>query len=523
MSAFTSADIVVGHSLLLTQGECKSGSNAGVGVGVTTADLKQRLPGAAEGSTPYVWIKSIGQDAMDSDVAAAIAKLRDVEQDCLPEHLRIGKTPRPVFLLMLGVIGTIYKLRVKAGRSDYLVARLKVNRMEKIDQITAYTKPAIVRISRSELGKEVFDLRSKASVFKLHSTASEPTGEEEDADLEIYVDQEGESQLFNTLCTLVRVAQSRQAVLYIPFYLNEPFNSGAYFFDHVLEVCGFNGPIIVSAPTDTVAFRAEDVAAPVENLSNPGEAVTLGRWPCLRRTTHFVGCTAGRNSAWHTGTNLGRQIDMKVSRLLSGRDELGGVPPLQNGGPEGDSENEKNPAIAFAVNGGKSVLWQLAAAAQARLPMLVLEGSGRLCNALPRVWVRRSTKDFNFKEEADAIMTQCGFLGAGDEYGHLIQQVLRGRLLIHNITARNTMLERVLQREFGFREQCFEEARDRCLEYHLSAERFELPSLLLHMTYLIGAIVITLLTVVHEQVRSAASMLSPHSHVPLVETNQTHP
>lgn len=505
-SAFTSADIVVGHSLLLTQGECKSGSNAGVGVGVASADLKQRLPGAAEGSTPYVWIKSIGQDAMDSDVAAAIAKLRDVEQDCLPEHLRIGKTPRPVFVLMLGVIGTMYKLRVKAGRSDYLFARLKGDRMEKIDQITAYTKQAIVRISKSVLGKEVFDLRS---------IASEPTGEEEDADLEIYLDKEGESQLFNTLCTLVRVAQSRQAVLHIPFYLNEPYNSGAYFFDHVLEVCGFNGPIIVSAPTDTVAFKAEDVAAPVENLSIVGETVTLSRWPCLRRTTHFVGCTAGRNSAWHTGVLLGRQIDMKVSRLLSG---------LQNGGPLGDSENEKSPAIAFAVNGGKSVLWQLAAAAQARLPMLVLEGSGRLCNVLPRVWVRRSTKDFNFKEEADAIMTQCGFLGASDEYGHLIQQVLRGRLLIHNITARNMVLERVLQREFGgFREHCFEEARDRCLGYHLSAERFELPSLLLHMTYLIGAIVITLLTVVHEQVRSAASMLSPHSPVPLVETNQTHP
>ena len=486
--------ITVGASRLLTQGECAAGSMLGSDLGLGTADDRQRVPGSIEGSVSYVWMKGVTPATSVSALNDAMAEMRREEEKQLPENLRVGNQPRPVFMLLLGTISKMHRLRVKEGRIHSALSRLCGHPLERLNSLRAYSPEGIIQMARSLLGDQAFRAATD------ESAATTAVSQNVDPDWEVFIDHEEErnvrSELFDTLCNFVRFVQHYNAILYIPDFLNEPQNTGAYLFDEVLELCDFDGPIIVSAPTVSVAFEADSVAKPFATNTRyfflPGIEFPykLHRWPCLRRTTHFIGCEAGRDASCHAG--IAASVDMRVARLLAGWPTTGQRPVGQQDG--------QPPIVAILINGGKLGLWRLAAAAQAEIPILLVEGSGRLCNALPRVWVRRSNKNFDALKEADCIMAECGFPNAAEMFTHMLQQVLRSRLLIHSLKSQGTVLLRVLQREFRWRDVCFMEARDRCLEYHAAAEKFEQPSLLLHATYLIGAIIITTLTVVHEQV-----------------------
>ena len=497
----------------------------------------QKLPGSAPGDAHYVWVGGIAHDATDADVLRALEKLRVEEaraDSALAPEQRLGRDPRPVFMLSLGTINTNYRLRLKAGRRAHAIQRLNGHTIEEIEAVSARSVKEAVDIAREMMGgvTEAFSSVPSAEPAAGEAEADEPAKKEEraaadeaetkkekaaleDADWEVQDDDEEKQQvrslLTQALTTFLRFAEQQRAVLWIPWYINEPGNAGAYFFDSVLQHAGFTGPIVCSCPTIALAKSPEEIGQPIPPPFEflPGEGAAFQRWPCMRRTTHFVGCTVGSEANAHTAimTTLEGRL---VRELAAGRHA--------NGPDSGRTrERPRHPAVAVAINGGKGVLWALAGAAVCDIPILLLEGTGRLCDALPSVWLRRSLRDFNAPHECAVVLNACGFRGGGPGhnhlYGQLLTQVLRGRLMIHSLRSRDTVLRRVLEREFGthlrpegWTERCFEEAKERCLEYHAAAAKYEWPALVLNAVYLFGGIAITLLTVVKQQIEPPAAV-----------------
>ena len=494
----------------------------------------QNLPGGAPGDAHYVWVSGIAHNATDPEVDKALEKLRVEEaraDSALAPEQRLGYDPRPVFMLCLGTINTNYRLRLKEGRRAHALQRLNGHTIAEIEAVSARSVIEAVEIARQMLGGDAkaFSVPS-AELAADEAGGTEDTSEGaemkearaksgdadrmalEDADWEVHDDGEEKQQLRSlltqALTTFLRFAERQRAVLWIPWYLNEPQNAGAYFFDSVLQHAGFTGPIVCSCPALALAASPEEVGQPIpppfEYL--PGEGAPFSRWPCLRRTTHFVGGTVGSEANAHTAimTTLEGRL---VRRLAAGARVVGADPT--------------HPAVAVAINGGKGVLWALAGAAVCDIPILLLEGTGRLCDALPSVWLRRSLRDFNAPRECAVVLAACGFKGGGPGhnhlYGQLLTQVLRGRLMVHSLRSRDTVLWRVLERELGphlrpggWTDRCFEEAKERCLEYHAAAAKYEWPARVLNAMYLFGGILITLLTVVKQQIEpQAAEPTSP--------------
>ena len=88
------------------------------------------------------------------------------------------------------------------------------------------------------------------------------------------------------------------------------------------------------------------------------------------------------------------KVSSKVSGLRHGGDRPGS-PVHRGAAPAGASGAGPKPRAMIAINGGRSMLWQLAAAAEAKIPILMLQGTGRLCDNVPKVWLQRSNGSFD--------------------------------------------------------------------------------------------------------------------------------
>ena len=193
------------------------------------------LPNSEFGETSYAYVRRVPLGANDEVLGKALKQLRDNE-GCLPPEMRLGNEPRPVYQLAFGMMSVQYKLQVKEGRRHHATSRLNGHTFDEVEG-TLYWSKNLARAAAREKLVNAFPF-SKAAKEK--DLSNEVAHGEIDDDWEVVVDPMGHlrSELIHALCCLVRHAEARGAVLYIPWYISCPNNGGVIFFGGG-EVPGF--------------------------------------------------------------------------------------------------------------------------------------------------------------------------------------------------------------------------------------------------------------------------------------------
>mmetsp|Transcript_42155 Transcript_42155/g.140096 ORF Transcript_42155/g.140096 Transcript_42155/m.140096 type:complete len:604 (-) Transcript_42155:244-2055(-) len=237
-------------------------------------------------------------------------------------------------------------------------------------------------------------------------------------------------------------------------------------------------------------FNYRDPGAPI------GTAATQ-QWACMvcgRHATHSIEVRAPV-----AGSESGELPFATAALVARGIAE----------GPAGSSQ-PKGLAMGVLYNGGRFCLHGIAANARSGLPLLVLVGSGRLSDYLPGAWLRRADANFNSYAEVQALGSKCGFWGGVSEVEvSLLRTVLDGRIVTHQLDNGPHVLGRVLAREFEKEEHALSDAKRRRAAYRRATASYEAPAHRMQFVYLLGGIVITLLTTIDaqlmEQVMNASS------------------
>ena len=71
--------------------------------------------------------------------------------------------------------------------------------------------------------------------------------------------------------------------------------------------------------------------------------------------------------------------------------------------------------VAVCAGGGLATLDLVACAVDEMIPLLVLKGSGRLCNILPKLYLERFSSAFDINKKGKQFMEECGFNAASND------------------------------------------------------------------------------------------------------------
>ena len=273
-------------------------------------------------------------------------------------------------------------------------------------------------------GKRFSDENS-AKNYLLHLKS---TDEYEGKDLKIVSGDEPsiKSGILESLVCLFQIAKRKKAAIVIPDYSTLSPNSKLI--EDALNYVDFKGPVVSVSCDDQVA-SCEETAKMQYQFGNTYHP----RGILFARTTHsFQLC----ESPGVKHTDLYSTLGARLVAAISQEQRPG------NGRENSDSDDDENVVRAsegsnnyscckhkavFVVAGGGVVgLRHMEQAVLVGMPIVVLEGSGRLCDYLPKLWVRRFATGFDAVKESNRFCHKIGFQETSDgTLGRQLRQVQR--------------------------------------------------------------------------------------------------
>merc|ERR1719210_2385164 len=177
------------------------------------------------------------------------------------------------------------------------------------------------------------------------------------------------SALLEMYLRLINQAQAKNAVLVLPWWCHHDTNIGAQLFLRALDLACYRGPLVnVSVEPWTLVHKADKE---LFNFRLAGSTEITDRRsviPVMRRATHTILVKASRTGYENTATSF--RIAAELAKHLS------------------TTPNHSAPVVAFMVNGGRNSIYSAAASSLIGIPLLVIQGSGRLADYLPDAWLR---------------------------------------------------------------------------------------------------------------------------------------
>ena len=292
-------------------------------------------------------------------------------------------------------------------------------------------------------GKRFSD-RNSATNYLLHLKS---TDEYQHKDLKIVEGDEPsiKSGILESLVCLFQIAKRKKAAIVIPDYSTLSPNSKLI--EDALNYVDFRGPVVSVSCDDQVA-SCEETAKMQYQFGNTYHP----RGILFARTTHsFQLCESPGVKHTDLYSTLGARLVAAISRPdqqskeqrpVSGKGNIAAYDSDSDddnakaaGSGANDDKREanldelqccKHNAVFFVAGGGVVGLRHLEQAVLVGMPVVVLEGSGRLCDYLPKLWVRRFATGFDAVKESNRFCHKIGFQETSDgTLGRQLRQVQR--------------------------------------------------------------------------------------------------
>ena len=277
---------------------------------------------------------------------------------------------------------------------------------------------------------------------------------DEDPDFEIveHDDSVAVSKVVDSLVHIVMEAKERQAAILIPNYTTASPNS--LLIQTALDFVDFQGPVINISLEDQVAWDTETAMQTYSvHHSNHRRGILLAR------TSHSFQITG----------NDSMSLSIVAARLIS---VITLDPDSKTKSAKAKSIQPNKRATAVFAGGGQAVLKHISESVRVGAHVVVLQGSGRLCDYLPRVWVKRYSAHFDAFEAGRQFCMECGFpLKESADDGRRVRDImLRGHVKIHALANGPHALQRVLRSVWQLDEALVQAVKRHC-EYATVAKR----------------------------------------------------
>ena len=290
------------------------------------------------------------------------------------------------------------------------------------------------RDAQKILNKKFADKNRAAEYAKERISDFDPK-DDKDFDLVDEDDPAVIAQVMDCLVVLAKNAKQHKAAIIIPDYMTSSGNSKLI--ETALDFAEFDGPVI-SLCTEEQAAWDEATALDSYQIGTS----TFPRGILHSRATHSIQVPQASYS----------RVAARLARVISDPDpELVAVTDMREGGARGRDEPagaSHNRRILVIAGGGLAVLQHVAEAVREEIPVVVLQGSRRLSDYLPKLWVKRFSAKFDVYAATLKLCSQCGFPAASEANNiHLwVRQIVeQGHVGIHPLPTGIHSLQRILQ------------------------------------------------------------------------------
>jgi hypothetical protein len=256
----------------------------------------------------------------------------------------------------------------------------------------------------------------------------------EDKDFEFYEEDDPAiiAQVMDCLVVLANNAKENNAAIIVPDYMTSSGNSKLI--ENALDFVEFDGPVISISVQEQVAW----------NETTAGETYPIGDRTFPKgiphsRVTHSI----------HIPHSSYSKVAARIAKVISDPD-LDVYPEEEQEQLKKKSHSDgsnRNQRILVLAGGGIALLYHMGEAVKEGLPVVVLQGSRRLCDYLPQLWVRRFSAKFDIYEETLKLADAIGFPNArGTALALLVRQIVeQGHVSIHQLSTGVHSLRRILQ------------------------------------------------------------------------------
>ena len=456
----------------------------------------------APNTTDPVVMRDILQAVCTAEARAEIP----VEKRLFPT----GKlAPRAVYLFQLGLIGARWELRVRDGAEDAerrcriaglalpskgLVlwrfdARGLIKAAKKLEP-PALAMPDAGAAGRSSAGPP---LTTEAEIVEeLAKTGRHDLGDDRDFYVVRHDQVERQAQLHSAIRAVIEHAQSENAVLVYPDYRDV---DAARMFSSIIDRVEFRGPIVSVAVDEQMVF---DCPPPIPEPDGYGRV--NGKFFAWTGATHCFTIDGDHGYTRSKFTFDHRRLTAALTLALSGR------MPSALGRPE---DHKKGGTLcAILSGGGRGSLHFVAEGVRQGVPYLVFRGSGRISDYLPATYLQRTSAAFDVHDAAKSVLEQSGTGGTKVDLsdGAAIEAILRGKLVIHELSNGRYPLIRLLQTCFAEKDIALIAALKTRASYISAARRMRTPDKVMLITsLLLGVGLTTLATVLTEYFRDKGS------------------
>jgi len=271
------------------------------------------------------------------------------------------------------------------------------------------------------------------------------------------------SQVMDCLVVLAKTAKKRNAAILIPDYMTISGNSKLI--ETALDFVEFEGPVI-NVCTEGQAASNEELAGQTYRFKGNPKPTPMGI--LHNRATHSIQVRNGSYS--RVAARLASVIAQPDPKLFD---------HWEGGKRKDQPTHQANHRVVFVVaGGGAAVMEHMAAAVEENIPIVILQGSKRLCDYLPTLWVKRFSSRFDISAETRKMWADCGYPPQTDPDSkmNLWMRTLveKGHVNIHPVSSGTHSLSRILQ-SLQSTDDALLQAMRRYCDYRSSAHNMEVP------------------------------------------------
>ena len=341
----------------------------------------------------------------------------------------------------------IFRTTEQARRSSYFVSMDDFEMFHFVLKDTAADSAKVMEqlkgVSLAELKNRRFADKECAARFaknhmhKYYENVIELEKEDDMFDLVPVEDSSQVDKIQNALATIFQQARAERAVLIFSDLFVERSSTKAV--ERALDVANFDGPVL-NFSTSKCLVNPEIGGRKYGVQDSNGEQIIKKQGLLSQAVTHSFEVDSEEPSG-HT------QAAMELAAELAGiqqknEDKRKMDEKKERSGQGDQEENNWNPdcyrvssAVCILVAGSLANLQQISNAIRLNITLLVLQGSGKLSNVLPSIYLSRNDLQFDAFQHCEKLVIECGLLvGDSLEVSALLSRVLQSNgILIHNL------------------------------------------------------------------------------------------
>jgi hypothetical protein len=337
------------------------------------------------------------------------------------------------------------------------------------------------QLAEDVLSKQFVD-KAKATDFALKYIEDFKTdGHDQDFEVVEAVSPEVVSDVVDCLVVLAKAAKKNGAAFVIPDYMTSSGNSALI--ERALEHAEFSGPVINVCKQEQVAFDEATARQMYEVRDNPNIFPT---GIVHSRATHSILVPhAGYSGILAKLANVISEPDLSIFSEHGNND----FDPL---------EKKRCKRIMVVAGGGIAVMEHIAAAVKENIPIIILRGSRRLSDNLPKLWVTRFSPQFNTYKATKRFCKDCGFPDTDskllEDMTLWMKEILeRGHLSTHPLSTGTHAFSRIL-RSLEIKDDALLQGMVRYCEYRSAMRNMEGPDKIMLFLKLIFGVLTTLIS-----------------------------